>query len=45
PIIALTASVLDEDIAHCFEAGMDAYLPKPYKSKQLFDIFNELEVA
>ncbi|MCG6228965.1 ATP-binding protein [Vibrio furnissii] len=45
PIIALTASVLDEDIAHCFEAGMDAYLPKPYKSKQLFDIFTELEVA
>lgn len=45
PIIALTASVLDEDIAHCFDAGMDAYLPKPYKSQQLFDIFTELEVA
>ena len=44
PIIALTASVLDEDIANCFEAGMDAYLPKPYKSQQLFDVLNELNV-
>lgn len=45
PIIALTASVLEEDIKNCFDAGMDAYLPKPYKSKQLFDIFSELNVA
>ena len=44
PIIALTASVLDEDIANCFDAGMDAYLPKPYKSQQLFDVLNELNV-
>ncbi|MDN3685496.1 response regulator [Vibrio sinaloensis] len=39
PIVALTASVLPEEIQSCFDAGMDAYLPKPYKSKQLFDIF------
>lgn len=45
PIIALTASVLDEDIQHCFEAGMDAYLPKPYKSHQLFELFNDLELV
>ncbi|MCK6264574.1 response regulator [Vibrio sp. ZSDE26] len=45
PIIALTASVLDEEIASCFEAGMDAYLPKPYKSQQLFDIFTQLKLA
>ncbi|MGB6291656.1 MAG: ATP-binding protein [Vibrio anguillarum] len=45
PIIALTASVLEEDIKSCFDAGMDAYLPKPYKSKQLFDIFSDLQVA
>ncbi|MBF9002843.1 MULTISPECIES: hybrid sensor histidine kinase/response regulator [Vibrio] len=44
PIIALTASVLDEDISNCFDAGMDAYLPKPYKSQQLFDVLNELQV-
>ncbi len=45
PIIALTASVLEEDIQHCFEAGMDAYLPKPYKSNQLYELFADLNLA
>lgn len=45
PIIALTASVLEEDIQSCFDAGMDAYLPKPYKSNQLYALFNELHIA
>ena len=29
PIIALTASIFDEDIKHCYAAGMDDYLAKP----------------
>ncbi|MFA0112451.1 ATP-binding protein [Vibrio sp. 10N.261.46.E11] len=45
PIIALTASVLEEDIKNCFEAGMNAYLPKPYKSHQLYDLFNSLDIV
>ncbi len=45
PIIALTASVLEEEIESCFESGMDAYLPKPYKSQQLFDTLERLHVA
>lgn len=45
PIIALTASVLPEEIDRCFEAGMDAYLSKPYKSQQLFDALEQLNVA
>jgi len=45
PIIALTASVLPEEIQSCFDAGMDAYLPKPYKSQQLFDTFERLHVT
>ncbi|MCG9677436.1 ATP-binding protein [Vibrio sp. Isolate24] len=45
PIIALTASVLPEEIDSCFAAGMDAYLPKPYKSQQLFDTFERLQVV
>lgn len=44
PIIALTASVLQEEVDSCFEAGMDAYLPKPYKSQQLFDVFDQLDI-
>lgn len=43
-IIALTASVLPEEIQSCFDAGMDAYLPKPYKSQQLVDMFGQLRV-
>nr|WP_086940656.1 ATP-binding protein [Thaumasiovibrio occultus] len=35
PIIALTASVLDEDIRLCYQAGMDGYVPKPFENQQL----------
>ena len=45
PIIALTASVLEEDIKGCFDAGMNAYLPKPYKSHQLYDLFSSLDIV
>jgi CheY-like chemotaxis protein len=30
PVIALTANVLDSDIARCRDAGMDGHLPKPF---------------
>ena len=36
PIIALTASVLKQDIDKCKEAGMDAYIAKPFKPDDLF---------
>ncbi|WP_407077139.1 response regulator [Vibrio qingdaonensis] len=36
PIIALTASVVDDDIQKCFDAGMDAYVPKPVRREKLF---------
>nr|WP_231972713.1 response regulator [Vibrio alginolyticus] len=32
PIIALTASVVDDDIQKCFDVGMDDYVPKPFKA-------------
>ncbi|GHA40298.1 ATP-binding protein [Photobacterium aphoticum] len=35
PIIALTASVLDEDISKCFDVGMDDYVAKPFKKNVL----------
>lgn len=37
PIIALTASVLDEDITKCFDAGMDDYVAKPFKKEVLLE--------
>lgn len=36
-IIALTASILDDDIQKCFDSGMDDYLPKPFKREVLVD--------
>jgi signal transduction histidine kinase len=36
-IIALTASVLDDDIKRCYESGMDDYLPKPFKRDILME--------
>ncbi|MGA8785413.1 MAG: response regulator [Polaromonas sp.] len=35
PIIALTASVLEEDRQRCFEAGMVGFLPKPLRIDEL----------
>ncbi|WP_112480349.1 ATP-binding protein [Vibrio variabilis] len=36
-IIALTASVLDDDIKRCYDSGMDDYLPKPFKRDILME--------
>jgi len=39
PILALTASVVKSEIDKCFEAGMDGFIPKPFKS---FELLNEI---
>jgi CheY-like chemotaxis protein len=42
PIIALTAHAMQEDKDRCLAAGMDAYLTKPLKSKELFQAIDSL---
>ena len=37
PIVAMTAEAMKGDAECCIEAGMDAYLAKPVRSKELFD--------
>ena len=37
PILMLTASVQDKDIAKGFETGADDYLRKPFKTNELLD--------
>nr|WP_321237445.1 ATP-binding protein [uncultured Psychroserpens sp.] len=44
PIIAMTASLLKTEIENCYDAGMNNYIPKPYKLEELIvPIFNELK--
>ncbi|WP_026999378.1 PAS domain S-box protein [Eisenibacter elegans] len=38
PIIALTAGTRQDEREKCFEAGMDAYLSKPFELKKLEDV-------
>ncbi len=42
PIIALTASLMREDKASCFNAGMDAVVGKPVDFTDLFDRIEQL---
>jgi DNA-binding response OmpR family regulator len=42
PILMLTASVQDKDIAKGFETGADDYLRKPFKTNELLDLVASL---
>ena len=42
PIIAMTAYAMDDDRKRCLEAGMDAYLSKPFHAAKLFDAIARL---
>src|ERR1043165_2586865 len=37
PIIALTASVIRSDLDKCIAAGMNGYIPKPFKREELLN--------
>ncbi len=37
PILAISAGVLPEDVEQCLEAGMNEFLPKPFRSDALLE--------
>jgi signal transduction histidine kinase/CheY-like chemotaxis protein len=39
-VVAMTANVLREAVDSCREAGMDDFLPKPFKREQMVDILS-----
>jgi CheY-like chemotaxis protein len=38
PVVALTASAMEEDKENCFAAGMDDFMTKPVRPKQLLEM-------
>ncbi|MBF0541666.1 MAG: response regulator [Nitrospirae bacterium] len=42
PIIALTADAMKQDKDRCLDAGMNGFVSKPIKEKELFEVINSL---
>ena len=41
PIVAMTANVMVQDLARCWEAGMDAHIGKPIDPNKLFRVLSQ----
>ncbi len=42
PIVAMTAHAMQGDAQRCYAAGMDAYLPKPIRAQELFELIERI---
>ena len=45
PIVVMTASITEETKEKCKQAGVDGYLNKPFKSSEVEDILNQLNIT
>lgn len=41
PIVAMTANVMQAEVQQCLDAGMDAFIPKPFKQEELVAAIRE----
>ncbi len=42
PILAMTANALDTEFARCADAGMDGFVPKPFRREELLSELRSL---
>ncbi|MBP7513684.1 MAG: response regulator [Flavobacteriales bacterium] len=45
PIIAMTANVMKAEVQQCVDAGMDGFVPKPFKQAELVEAIRKVLVA
>jgi CheY-like chemotaxis protein len=45
PIVALTAHAMKGDLERCLDAGMDAYVSKPIRAAELYELLDRLVSA
>ncbi len=45
PIIAMTANVMKAEVQQCVDAGMDGFLPKPFKQAELVEAIRKVIAA
>ncbi len=42
PIIAMTANVMQAEVQQCLDAGMDGFVPKPFKQEELLEAIRQV---
>lgn len=45
PVIAVTAHVMPDDRERCYQAGMDGYLSKPFRSHEVFETISRFTMT
>ena len=42
PILAMTANVMKTEVQQCFDAGMNGFVPKPFKQEELVEAIRKV---
>jgi len=42
PILAMTANVMQAEVQQCLDAGMDGFVPKPFRQEELVEAMRQV---